>query len=89
MAERSRLRVSEGPEDQSERPGEMAGAARRAITGEDRSAAAGDAFLDTLLCLTPWYESDRRDGPTGPLVDRRDAWRKSRANCHQGDPAPP
>ncbi len=57
----------------------------RAITGEDRYDAVGDAFLDTLLRLTPWYESALRDDPRDRAVRNAGLFR-NHAGAFTGSP---
>ena len=57
----------------------------RAITGEDRFDAVGDAFLDTLLRLTPWYESALRDDPRDRAVRNAGLFR-NHAGAFTGSP---
>ena len=47
---------------------------------------------DADSLATEWaalHRDLRRDGPTGPLFDRRDAWRKARASFREGAAVPP
>ena len=76
---------------------DIAAGDHRLITVRKRDAGSDWARLavdrrDADSLATEWaalHRDLRRDGPTGPLFDRRDAWRKARADVRQGDPTPP
>jgi hypothetical protein len=76
---------------------DIAAGDQRLITVRKRDAGSDWARLaadrrDADSLATEWaalHRDLRRDGPTGPLFDRRDAWHKAQAIFRQGDPAPP
>ncbi len=57
----------------------------RAITDDDRYDILGDTFLDTLLRLTPWYESALRDDPRDRAVRNAGLFR-NHAGAFTGSP---
>ena len=57
----------------------------RAITGDDSFDGLGDAFLDSLLRLTPWYESALRDDPRDRAVRNAGLFR-NHAGAFTGSP---
>jgi len=57
----------------------------RELTGDDRFDRFGDAFLDTLLRLTSWYESALRDDPRDRAVRNAGLFR-NHAGAFTGSP---
>ena len=76
---------------------DIAAGDHRLITVRKRDAGSDWARLDADRrdadsLATEWaalHRDLRRDGPTGPLFDRRDAWRKARASFREGAAVPP
>ena len=71
---------------------DIAAGDHRLITVRKRDAGSDWARRDADSLATEWaalHRDLRRDGPTGPLFDRRDAWRKARASFREGAAVPP